>query len=36
MSAPPTRKAIELAVQLANGLAAAHDQGIAHRETDDV
>ena len=26
------RKAIELAVQLANGLAAAHDQGIAHRD----
>ena len=28
----PTRKAIELAVQLANGLAAAQDQGIAHRD----
>jgi Tol biopolymer transport system component len=28
----PTRKAVELAVQLANGLAAAHDQGIAHRD----
>jgi serine/threonine protein kinase/Tol biopolymer transport system component len=28
----PTRKAIELAIQLANGLAAAHDQGIAHRD----
>src|SRR5258708_11176568 len=28
----PARKAIELAVQLANGLAAAHDQGIAHRD----
>ena len=28
----PTRKAIELAVQLANGLAAAHDQGVAHRD----
>jgi len=28
----PTRKAIELAVQLAHGLAAAHDQGIAHRD----
>ena len=27
-----TRKAIELAIQLANGLAAAHDQGIAHRD----
>lgn len=27
-----TRKAIELGVQLANGLAAAHDQGIAHRD----
>lgn len=28
----PTRKAIELAVQFANGLAAAHDQGVAHRD----
>ena len=28
----PTRKAIELAIQLASGLAAAHDQGIAHRD----
>jgi hypothetical protein len=28
----PSRKAIELAVQLANGLAAAHEQGIAHRD----
>src|SRR5215467_13264548 len=28
----PVRKAIEFAVQLANGLAAAHDQGIAHRD----
>ena len=28
----PTRKAVELAVQLANGLAAAHDQGIASFE----
>jgi serine/threonine protein kinase len=27
-----TRKAIELAVQLANGLAAAHEQGIVHRD----
>jgi serine/threonine protein kinase len=27
-----SRKAIELAAQLANGLAAAHDQGIAHRD----
>ena len=28
----PSRKAIELAVQLANGLAAAHEQGIIHRD----
>src|ERR1700746_3683317 len=28
----PSRRAIELAVQLASGLAAAHDQGIAHRD----
>ena len=28
----PARKASELAIQLANGLAAAHDQGIAHRD----
>jgi eukaryotic-like serine/threonine-protein kinase len=28
----PSRKAIELAVQFANGLAAAHDQGIVHRD----
>src|ERR1043166_349336 len=27
-----TRKAVELGVQLANGLAAAHDQGVAHRD----
>ena len=27
----PARRAIELAVQLANGLAAAHEQGIVHR-----
>lgn len=28
----PIRKAVELAIQFANGLAAAHDQGIAHRD----
>lgn len=28
----PPRKAIELAVQLANGLAAAHEKGIVHRD----
>src|SRR5882757_6955013 len=28
----PPRRAIEMAIQLANGLAAAHDQGIAHRD----
>src|SRR2546426_1093405 len=28
----PARKTIELAVQLANGLAAAHEQGIVHRD----
>ena len=28
----PTKRAIELAVQLANGLAAAHEQGIVHRD----
>jgi len=28
----PVRKAVELAIQFANGLAAAHDQGIAHRD----
>jgi eukaryotic-like serine/threonine-protein kinase len=28
----PAKRAIELAVQLANGLAAAHEQGIVHRD----
>jgi serine/threonine protein kinase len=31
-SGMPPRKAIELAVQLAQGLAAAHEQGIVHRD----
>ena len=32
LGAMPSRKAIELAVQLANGLAAAHEKGIVHRD----
>jgi eukaryotic-like serine/threonine-protein kinase len=31
-SGMPARKVIELAVQLANGLAAAHEQGVVHRD----
>jgi eukaryotic-like serine/threonine-protein kinase len=31
-SGMPARKAVELAVQLANGLAAAHEQNIVHRD----
>src|ERR1700758_1400513 len=32
LGAMPARKAIELAVQLANGLATAHESGIVHRD----
>ncbi|MCI0658250.1 MAG: serine/threonine protein kinase, partial [Acidobacteria bacterium] len=31
-SALPQRKAVELAIQIAQGLAAAHDKGITHRD----
>lgn len=32
MGALPPRKAIEIAVQIARGLAAAHEKGVVHRD----